>query len=75
MRIGMADSLEKTNGSYIVGLMKAQRDSVFYLLNVQEVDFLGASIGYVEEKIDAQIDALKMLKKQLRRVDKRQSGV
>lgn len=66
---------EKTNGSYIVGLMKSQRESVFYLLNVQEVDFVGASIGYVEEKIDAQIDALKMLKKQLRRVDKRQSKV
>lgn len=66
------DEFESIQASYIVGLMKSHRESVFALLNVKKVNFIGCSEDYVEEKIDAHIDALKMLKKQLRRVDKRQ---
>ena len=59
---------KNSSGDFIVGLVKAQRDSIFTLLNVESVDFHNYSLMYVEEKIDVLIQSLKMLKKQLRAV-------
>ncbi len=68
----MANDQESENANFIVGLMKTHRKSVFRLLDVSTIDFDGCSEMYVQEKIEAQIQALKLLRKQVAAVEKRQ---
>ena len=57
----------------IVSLVKEYKITIQHLLNCDDINFLGCSEDYVEEKINALINELQYLKKHLRSVEKQQS--
>ena len=65
----MSEKIEQKAGE-IVSLVKDTRRKVFEMMT-EEIDFLGCSQSYVEEKIKALIYALKELDRHCKEVDKR----
>lgn len=66
------ETMKKINANELVGILKEmRRDLLIFGNEATDVDFLGASLPYVEEKANALIDEIKSWKRWLKEVEKR----